>query len=433
MNAADLDVLRALANTNPGAKEEFLRTPSLPRPRNRYENLDAARVRESLTSLERAEELLRALPEELHRLYWAILQDNVNRNRFVLANAEYVIHAGTQRQIQAAEQHRQANIALYGAADERIFWAILVQKLDAIQARTLTRAENEDYQELLAMIGPVKKIEYVFFTPKDRTFSTFSAWINTFYDKFFRHIPAGQQIFTAQDVCAITNEILREEPKVQGKGWTAVVDPDGAYASADAKMREISFPGKRSRGLYSRDEVREIIAHELGVHALRSMPFADCPISALSLGLPGYGAFEEGLATAVSCAVTGKFSYPGLLHYVSIGLATFLHKNFRDVFEIQVRLERLTHGVGPSVCFDSVQRAFRGTGILPNNKDLIYLHGNLLVWKFIEDHLDDREELLRMLFEMGKSNPTDETHCFICSRMGGKLSTPFLPTKDKAT
>lgn len=417
LNDTDVSMIDALSNTAPEAKEEFLRNPSLLRPRNRYERLNRSQIEENLSALGRAEALLRhcEISTEKRDVYTSILRQNLKTNQFILANARYNGSKDEEERMLAAQQHRQANIALYGPVDEDIFWTILNEKLEQIRTRTLTAEEMERSRELTSMIGPVKRAEHTFFTPKAETFTCFSKYMESFFAGFFRHIPAGQQTFTACEVCDITNQILQEELRVLGRGWKAVVDKNGAYASADSKKREIIYPGKRSRGLYSREDVKGVLAHELGVHALRSMPFMDHPISAISQGLPGYATFEEGLATAVEHSVMGRFRHPGFLHYVSIGLATILRKNFREVLEIQIRLESLTDGAGPSQCFDSVQRAFRGTGVLPNNKDLIYLNGNILVWKFIEEHIEDEESLLFQLFKMGKSNPMNEAHRRLCA------------------
>lgn len=417
LNTTAVDVIDVLADTSSDAKEEFLNDSSLLRPRNQYGQLNRTQIEENLKTLSLVEELLLKcdVSDIKKDFYRSIFCNNLNQNQFALANAQYNDSKTDQERTLAAEQHRKSNIALYGPVNEDIFWSILNAKLEQIQARTLSAEEMMQKRKLLSMLGPVKTAEHTFFTPKNETFAEFSKCIESYFEGFFRHIPANQETFTVWEVCDITNQILQDELSELGKGWKAVVKEHAAYASADSEKMEIAYPGKRSRGLYSFEDVRGVIVHELGVHALRSMPFMNHPISAISRGLPGYEVFEEGLATAVECCAKGKFSLPGFLHYVSIGLATFLKKNFREVFEIQVRLERLTNGAGPSQCFDSVQRAFRGTGILPNNKDLIYLHGNVLVWKFIEDHLDDKENLLFQLFKMGKSNPMNETHRKLCT------------------
>lgn len=412
LNETAVDVIHCLNNTNPDAKEEFLRDSSLPKPHNQYGNLEIAQIRHNIRSIDKAQEILdsHASSAESACVYKGILQNNRQENQFILANDLYNHSAGGEERALAVEQHSRAAIALYGPVDPGIFWSILNQKLDAIRPDSLSREDRRLYDELIEKIGPVEKRACSLFAPREETLAAFASCMNSFFAGFLRHIPKQQQVFTAEEVCEITNEIIREEPKVLDRSWRAVVEPNRPTAETSTRERTILYPGKRSRGPYSQEDVRAIIVHELGVHALRSMPFASHPISALAYGLPGYAAFEEGLATAAAASVNGKFEYPGLLHYVSIGLAVLLKKNFREVFEIQVRLERLSGGGSPSQCFDSVQRAFRGTGELPNNKDLIYLNGNQLVWKFIESHINHPADLLHQLFEMGKSNPLDPTY-----------------------
>lgn len=412
LNDSNIDVIHCLNNTNPHAKEEFLQNAALLKPQNQYENLDIDQIKRNLRSLDEAEDILEShtFPAEYSCIYNAILQYNRKENKFVLANYLYNHSQTSKERNLAAAQHSRATICLYGPVNPDTFWAIVNEKLDLISSSSLSAEDQRSYKELMDAISPVRTAYSSLFTPKKATFSTFSSWTDNFFSDFFRHIPEGQQIFTVQEVCDITNEIILTEPKVIDKNWKAIVEPYRPTAETDTRKKEIHYPGKRSRGPYTLEDVKAIIAHELGVHALRSMPFSGHRISALAYGLPGYAAFEEGLATAVADSVNGKFQHPGMLHYVSIGLATLLKKNFREVFEIQIRLEGLSGGVTASQCFDSVQRAFRGTGELPNNKDLIYLNGNNLVWNFIENHISDEKILLHQLFETGKSNPLDPTY-----------------------
>lgn len=419
LKESTIDVIHCLNNTNPKAKEEFLQDSKLLKPQNQYENLDIDQVERNFRLLDEAEALLEAneFPETYSCVYNAILQYTRRENQFVLANYLYNHSRTTKERNLAAEQHSSASIGLYGPVNPDIFWSIINEKLGSISPSSLSVEGQQVYEELMDAIGPIRTASSSYFMPQKATFLTFSSWMNNFFSDFFRHIPEGQQIFSVQEVCEITNEIIRTEPKVIDKNWEAIVEPYRPTAETDTHQKKIHYPGKRSRGLYTLKDVKAIIVHELGVHALRSMPFAGHPISALAYGLPGYVAFEEGLATAVADCVNGKFRHPGQLHYVSIGLATLLKKNFREVFEIQTRLEWLSGGVSASQCFDSVQRAFRGTGELPNNKDLIYFTGNNLVWEFIENHISDQKTLLHLLFETGKSNPLDPTYGVLFSEV----------------
>ncbi len=119
---------------------------------------------------------------------------------------------------------------------------------------------------------------------------------------------------------------------------------------------------------------------------------------------------DEGIAECVEQALKGEYEDFGVDHYINIGLATFKNKNFREVYEIQKDLKSLT-GEDDSKVLNAVQRCFRGTGELPNNKDLAYYNGVNRVWCYIEEHLDD-PELFDSLFLSGKAdieNPAQES------------------------
>lgn len=420
LNQTDVDVLNCLNNTNSSAKEEFLADKSLLAPNNRYDNLDIEPIECHLSICEEIKSALftSQIPEARRIIYEAILDFNFKKNQFVLATHMYNTSTSESEKLLSGARHQNANIALYGSIDESIFFSILNQKIKSIHVHSLSLSEKKVFGELLELVGSIPQIDVKSSSPSDDVFRAFSELVNRFYAPFFSHIPTNQQTFTAFDVCRITNEIICKELKPQSEGWKAIVDINRATAATDTRNKEILYPGKRSRGLYTYEDTKTIIAHELGVHALRSMPFSECPLSALATGFPGYEEFEEGIATAVEQALLGKFEQRGLLHYVSIGLATFLKKNFRETFEIQTRLEYLTSGTTPSQCFDSVQRAFRGTGVLPNNKDLVYFNGNRLIWGFIDGLIEDPNQLLMHLFQTGKSNPMDKIYPAILQILG---------------
>lgn len=418
LNETDVDVIEMLNNTNSEAKEEFLAGQELSKPHNSYGHMDICRVKQNIDEIIMLIEKMQLfeIPEKKRELAEMILENNLKRNRFVYANYLYN-HATPEVRQAAAGEHRSANIALYGEPDQEVFWAVLGEKLSAIPVDCLTQKDRTMYGELLEMIGPIHKVKGRIFRPGQETLDWFYYVVEQFYAGFLSHIPSGQQMFSIEEACAITNEIISAELGedmeadicVDSIGWKAEVVPDGAVASTECDRKIIRFPGKRSKGAYTGEELKSIIIHELGVHALRSLSYESCEIRAFSRGLPSYEAFEEGVAKAADQAINHQYGDLGLLHYISIGLASLLGKNFREVYEIQFRLEYLTGGEPAGRCFDSVQRAFRGTGELPNHKDLVYYNGAVQVWKYIEAHLYDAE-LMDRLFLSGKSSMIDKRH-----------------------
>ncbi len=418
MNETDIDVIDVLNNTNPGAKDEFLANNELLKPRNSYGHMDIRQIEKNIDAIISLQNELESLEitEKKRTMAAVSLEYNLKKNRFVYANYLYN-HSASDSREKAVKEHQKTNAALYGEPNGDIFWAALGDKLSAIPVRSLSKEDKVMYGELLEMIGPLLDSANGIFRPKEETIDWFSYVIEQFYAGFLSHIPPGRQSFSIEDACAITNEIISSELGEDTAadrcgdltGWKAVVIPDGAVASTECRQKKIYFPGKRSRGAYTREELKAIIIHELGVHALRALPYEDCEIKAFSQGLPGYEAFEEGVAKAADQAVNHQYEDIGLLHYISIGLASILGKNFREVYEIQLRLEHLTGGEPAGRCFDSVQRTFRGTGDLPNHKDLIYYNGVVQVWKYIERHLYDTE-LMEHLFLCGKSCIVNKMH-----------------------
>lgn len=435
MNETDIDVIDMLNNTNPDAKEEFLVDKALPKPQNSYGNMDIKRVEQNIdTIISLQKELgLSELPEKKRIMAALVLENNLKRNRFVHANYLYN-HSEPDGRETVAGEHKRANTALYGEPDEDVFWSVLGEKLSAIPVEDLSKEDKIMYGELLEMIGPLHEVKGGIFRPQKATVDWFSYVVEQFYADFLSHISPGQQMFSIEEACTITNEIISSE--LEGdiaadidrglNGWKAVVIPDGAVATTNCEQKTIKFPGRRSRGAYTREELKSIIIHELGVHALRSLPYESCEIKAFSQGLPGYESFEEGVAKAVDQAVNHRYEDFGLLHYVSIGLASLLGKNFREVYEIQCRIEHLTGGEPEGRCFDSVQRAFRGTGELPNHKDLVYYNGAVQVWKYIEEHLYDTG-LMERLFLSGKSSTIDKMHerMIYEAHAGGYINPPL--------
>ena len=169
------------------------------------------------------------------------------------------------------------------------------------------------------------------------------------------------------------------------------MEPHRASAASIQENMTIVFPGGRANPLYTLRELKAIIVHELGVHALRAMTYQEAAYRSLFYGMPGYESVEEGIAKVMEQGVSGAYSDSGVMHYISIGLICLYKKNFRETFEIQKRLQGLSGHHSEKICFNSVQRALRGTDVLPFSKDMVYYNGAVKVWEYVEKHLDDPE------------------------------------------
>lgn len=385
------------------SKQEFLENPEMLEPNLEYDNLDFEKATENIANLTSALEKLDHgfMPEKERRRAKMSLEDNLKVNKFILANHIYQTSSGAEKEL-AKELHHQTNEDLYGKADEDTFWSILEEKLNRIPPReTLSPEDQKTYDELMQMLPEIKHSEKGRFVPKPETVERLGEIVNDYFENFFKHIPEDKDEFTAAEAANITNEIIEEE--LGGEtGWQASVNPESSAAQVIPSEKRVVFPGKRAAGNYDTVSLKKILAHEFGTHVMRSLIYEDAG-KELNVGPADQETFDEGVAKVMEQGISGKYEDAGLVHYVSIGLATFADKNYREVFEIQKRLEHLTGGWSEKRCLDSTQRTFRGTGELPNNKDLAYYNGANQVWQYVENHLDD-PELFDNLFLTGKTN-----------------------------
>lgn len=413
ISSTDLTVYERLNATNDkAAKEEFLSNPNLTRPNNEYGNLDQNEVLKNLAALDRIdEEISKADLSRQQKTFFNILSTDCRRkNDFLLANIQYNSTTTPEEKAIASKHHHQANEALYGKADQSVFNVLLQEKLAKINPSTLDPENRKKYDQLMVDLGPLEDIKATRFTPKPETVSRFAELTKDFFENFLKHIPEGKQEFAGADMAQIVNQILEQEfsdePDPQSTAYKAVVSADASNASVNHETRQIIFPESKT---YSRAKAAGIIVHELGVHAMRAILYTDQKMSAFSTGFPDNETWDEGIAKCVEQAIDGKYTDSGIDHYINIGLASFKNKNFREVYEIQHTINDLLNKPSKTL-INSVQRCFRGTGELPNNKDLAYYNGATKVWQYIENHLDD-PNLFDNLFLVGKldiTNPEQE-------------------------
>lgn len=404
------------ASNDKAAKQEFLENDSLVYPNNEYGNLDGEEIRRNLTELDQIEERLKSswMSEKEIRFVKMIADDSRRKNEFLAANYVYN-HADTpEKKAEAAEWHREANANLYGVPDEATFNSLLSEQIAKIDKDALSEEQRAVYERLMNNIGPIKESGQERFKPKQETVERFSELVQDFFGGFLQHLPEGQETFSSEEAAAIVNEIIEQEMGEEA-GYKAIVDEKVANASASRGV--IKFPAEAE---YSRERLSALVVHELGTHAMRAIPYQGQEYKTFATGLPDNETFDEGVAGCVEQALKGEYDDFGEEHYINIGLATFKHKNFREIYDIQKDLKALT-GEDDSKVLLRVQRCFRGTGELPNNKDLAYYNGVSRVWQYVEKHIDD-PELFDNLFLSGKvdiENPEQERLSYEMRTAGG--------------
>ena len=389
---------RLNASNDKAAKAEFLENPDLVHPNNEYGNLDGEEVRENLDELDAIEHRLRSswMSDKEKRLATMMLEYNRKKNEFLASCLAYNSASTPEEKEAATEQHKAANANLYGEPDENTFYALLGEKFSSIDPEQLSDEDRKIYDGLVERADLPEGAESKRFKPQPETIKQFSERVESFFEGFLRHIPEGQEQFSSDEAVRIINEIIDTEFGPAETGCHAIVDEKAPNASVSRGV--VKFPPDT---MYSRERLSQLIVHELGTHAMRAIPYKSQEIKPFAISLPGNETFDEGVAGCVEQALKGEYRDFGVDHYINIGLATFKGMNFREVYDFQMGLKRLT-GAKTEKVLNAVQRCFRGTGELPNNKDLAYYNGAERVWKYIEDHVDD-PWLFDALFLSGKT------------------------------
>lgn len=387
LNDTQVDVIGSVTNTYPFAKDIFMSDSTMTIPYSKYDALDIKKVEQNIILLEQTDIEKNSLELWQYTMLEDLLKYNLERNKFVFLNYNYNLN-NTENKKRIKQEFYKYDKILYGYPDMQEFLCILSHTLKKINPDLLDYDEAKMYNELLSLLPEIPDSTNEIFRPSNNVLKRFHERAVDYYSHFLKYIPE-KEIFDLKEICKIVDEILNKEYTYSKGSWKVVYDEKRSFANVDQYKREISFPGRRNIPYYTRDKLVELIIHEVGVHFLRELPFDNVEFESLRTGLRGYETIEEGIAICLSQAVTNSFAYSGLIHYITIGLAYFYDLNFRDVYEIQRRLQYLAYKTPYGRSYDSVNRAFRGTYQLVNFKDLAYYNGTIKIWNYISDHIED--------------------------------------------
>lgn len=423
------DLVSELSPTNlEEAKEQFLTDTTLARPAFVYGN-----AREHLVE----EEIARVLPAAFDR---AGYEEMACRDILMLAVQRLHMQLSLLSAIEDSRENFDSNLleaqefsqeiwsyntVLYGKINEDIFYALLEQQLAKTSKHSLLSREMVLVEEMRGWLESpeAQNRNAAVFVPKPETVQQFGELCRQKMAKSLDRVPMDRDELTADEVCRLVNTILQEDFPYPVE-FRAVINEQLKSINVNQHKGTIELPRQRGIGPYTPCVVREIvIGHEVMTHVARTI-FAQAHIPDLAVPLPGYGEFEEGVAKAVEQALNGNYQGPNTDHYLAIGMAVCKNLSFREVFDRQCALNLLIK-VKPTdteaevrrkaakvqnTAFTRTTRCFRGTGRVPLTKDLVYYNGQMRAWHYIENRIDEPEKLWRMLFESGKTDPTNSLH-----------------------
>ncbi len=208
-----------------------------------------------------------------------------------------------------------------------------------------------------------------------------------------------------------------------GHPLAVTLDPNLA-AKCSAGADEIRL---RAGSSYSRNELAQLVHHELEVHSATCVNGSLQPLSALSLGAPRTTAHQEGLATFAEL-ITGTIDIDRLrrvsLRVRAIDLA-LRGADFLDVFEFF-----LENGQSEDESYHSAARIFRGGDVRGGSvftKDAVYLRGLFEVHAFFNAAFEEgRIDLIDRFFS-GRMTCADAVELGPLYEGGGLVGPRYLP------
>lgn len=411
---------KLITNTIPAnAKEQkaLFIAGEMPVPQHVYPRLDIDdSVIDDIQELGRTIAKSPELNKKHAAVYEAFVDGYAKKTRMMQTMHEVKIAETEELRDKARKEFMALNIELYGAPDKDTYASLLMEKITSIAEKKLP----EKAQILLDELQDMLPSEYTHgkevsrFRPSAETVKWMQGAAETLYGSMLDHVPE-QETFEPHEVREIFVEIIKDEFGGAADKWR--VDIEEAK-SINVKSAEKRLVIPEDRGVLTRDEVRKLVVHEIGVHVLRSIAGEQTDLGPLRTGLSEYYESEEGLGKVMEQALLGEYVEAGVDHYITAGAAYFDHKNFRDTYEMKWRigaLQKLEEGEDLTeeavkraklAAYGSVMRVFRGTDELPWFKDLAYYNGTADTWKFLESIRGDDFRLTLLM--MGKMNTSHE-------------------------
>lgn len=304
---------------------------------------------------------------------------------------------------EAKNWFKMTNEALYGIPDKSEFSALSKKYIAPTLKLTHLALPTTSLlsAELNELVGDIDETDYQLYEPKPDVLERVGNLTRERFEGLVEHVDTEANY----DVPA-TREALEgalEKLGALALGWRSEIVPNSSAlaVSAHQKLVEVGDGRASLKG----DELRGLILHEVGIHALRSVNAERADWLSAQYGQDGYLDFEEALATSLQAAYKGEYSISGVNHYLTAGLAYGLDnhepRDMREVYEIMWRVHALRSAdskndisaeqirAAKTDAFNGCMRLFRGTSTIDKGlvylKDLAYFKGQTLAWSYLEN------------------------------------------------
>lgn len=226
-----------------------------------------------------------------------------------------------------AQRFTEASAELYQPPQLPFVQKIVHEQFEEFSTHSgsFTAGVTESYGVLLSMMDAVEDYEGA----PDETLLTLGesavrdlsgVFIEKNADWFTYLAENGEDSYSPEELQRLFSELieLRRSTDERWDGWTAELTPDKDTVSVLATDKVVSIGENRANATL--EEAIGLVAHELGVHAQRSINGKEIS-EKLSKGLSGYIDIEESLGIFAELLVTGKMPAKAEDRYVDIALA----------------------------------------------------------------------------------------------------------------
>lgn len=342
-----------------------------------------------------------SISDRKSRTYKAVLELEANRASGELSDEEYDLSAGMhesylQKMMLAESAHRlqtvggaaeqelavyefvSLNETLFGEIDVPTFEGIMTTERNRLAAYTPSDENGIRVKEQLEQYFEGKELDTEEAEIIDaETLGALREVLLEYFKDMLAAVPdTDETVKYGADECKdIINNALRAQGLYE-KDWRSVVDPSISIPSTEVEDKLVKMPETTLR---TADELRRLLVHEIGVHALRGQNGEEAGLRALKYGTAKYADVEEGEGVLFECALAGDLDNPSMNRardrYIVAGLALGVDdapRDARQTFEIAwrviaVRLANdgeMTDEVmkqAKDLAFAHVDNAFRGT------------------------------------------------------------------------
>lgn len=405
---------------NAETQKDLFMSGAIRNPDHFYEKLESIDFEKDRSLINQLGLLILLNPEldkKQIEIYEEFVAGNIKRLRFMELAFLLKKSTNSEEKQSLAQEYMKLNIDLYGEPSEETYRSLLQEKLLAISGASYNESTDYIRKELFELVKfDPNSTKLPRFKPSNDTVEWLHDVAESLYGNLLRHVPKKDS-YNAEDIKNIFKDIIESEFEESASDWIVDIEP-AQTINVKTSEKRIVIPENRIVSKY--DDLRGLVVHEIGVHAMRSIMGGDTNILPLQNGLSDYYDAEEGIAVVMEHALKGKYSESGIEGYITAGLAYCDGFDFRDTYEVKWRLSALhmakkTGDVteemiqkAKNTAYSATMRSFRGTDSLPWFKDLAYYNGSADMWKYIEKIKEDDIEFSYIL--QGKVNPSSIKH-----------------------